>query len=531
MMPCLSWFSSSFSLAQQAVDDSELRSEEETDYFKKWLTEDAVYIIDPKEKEVFEKLITPEEKEQFIEQFWRRRDPDLKTAENEFKEEHYRRIAYSNEKFYSGEPGWMTDRGRIYILHGPPDELESHPNGGAYYRPMHEGGGQTSTFPFEIWWYRQIPGIGSDIELEFVDRNGGNQYRLALDPNYKDALLYIAGAGPTLAEEMGMATKAERPFFSPGNKYYPLMSKRAKDNPFNKYETYAAVQQRAQVKFTDLQEIVKVNLSFDNLAFQVRKDYFSLNEGQALVPVTIEIDNKNLSFAPNGPDRVARLAVYGMVTSIQNRIVAEFEDEVTTRLTDDVFRKGLLGTSVYQKVIVLDKKLRYKLDLVVKDLESENMGARREALVPPSYDSEKLSVSSILLSDFIEEVEDTGKEDQMFVLGDVWIRPNMNNVFHLGKKVGVYLHAYNFALDQSTLVPELEVTYTVVKGQDTVMEVQDAAGRSIHFFSGQRVVLLQDLPVDLLQPGEYRLEVSLRDLLTQSEVRVTDSFTLRSPTG
>jgi len=94
-----------------------LIQEEARDYYRKWLDEDVVYIITDEEREIFENLATEEEREQFIEQFWFRRDPDPTTSENEYKEEHYRRIAYANEHFRSGFPGWMTDRGRIYILH------------------------------------------------------------------------------------------------------------------------------------------------------------------------------------------------------------------------------------------------------------------------------------------------------------------------------------------------------------------------------------------------------------------------------
>src|SRR5258707_2994183 len=128
--------------------EEKLRKELETPY-RKWLNEDVTYIITDEERAAFKRLQTDEEREQFIEQFWLRRDPTPDTVENEFKEEHYRRIAYTNETFASGIPGWKTDRGRIYITFGPPDEIESHPSGGSYERPMAEGGGQTSTYPFE----------------------------------------------------------------------------------------------------------------------------------------------------------------------------------------------------------------------------------------------------------------------------------------------------------------------------------------------------------------------------------------------
>ena len=115
--------------------------------YKKWMDEDVVYIISDEERKAFKQLNTDEEREQFVEQFWLRRDPTPDTEENEFKEEHYRRIAYANEHFASGIPGWRTDRGRIYIQYGPPDEIEAHSSGGSYERPMSEGGGETETFP------------------------------------------------------------------------------------------------------------------------------------------------------------------------------------------------------------------------------------------------------------------------------------------------------------------------------------------------------------------------------------------------
>src|SRR5262249_61508013 len=158
-------------------------------------------------------LSNDEERDQFIEAFWARRDPTPDTPENEYKEEHYRRIAYANEHFPAGIPGWKTDRGRMYIMYGPPDSTDSHPSGGTYQRPPEEGGGTTSTFPFETWRYRYIEDIGNDIIIEFVDPTMSGEYRMTMDPSEKDALLYVPGAGLTLMEQMGMSDKTAR--FSP----------------------------------------------------------------------------------------------------------------------------------------------------------------------------------------------------------------------------------------------------------------------------------------------------------------------------
>ena len=141
--------------------------------YEKWLTQDVAYIIEDDEKQAFALLTTNEEREKFIEQFWLRRDPTPGTPENEFKEEHYRRIAYANERFYAvTTPGWKTDRGRIYITYGPPNEIEDHRSGGAFERPPAEGGGVTQTYPFQQWRYHSIKGVGTNIIMEFVDPPG-----------------------------------------------------------------------------------------------------------------------------------------------------------------------------------------------------------------------------------------------------------------------------------------------------------------------------------------------------------------------
>src|ERR1700733_6945913 len=194
---------------QKRKQAEKLRKELETPY-KKRLNEDVVYIITDEERAAFKRLASDEERESFIESFWLRRDPTPDTEENEFKEEHYRRIAYTNDHYASGIPGWKTDRGRIYIMYGPPDEIEDHSSGGTYERPPEEGGGTTSTYPFQQWRYRWIEGVGTNIIIEFVDPTMSGEFRMTMDPSEKDALLYVPNAGLTMSEQMGLSSKTDR---------------------------------------------------------------------------------------------------------------------------------------------------------------------------------------------------------------------------------------------------------------------------------------------------------------------------------
>ena len=506
-----------------------VKQEEYQDYYKKWLNEDVVYIITEEEEQVFGKLSTADEKEEFIEQFWHRRDPDLRTASNEYKEEHYRRVAYANERFPSGLPGWRTDRGRTYIIHGPPTQVTSRAGGGFYARPMHEGGGVTSTYPFEVWRYRYIEGIGDEVELEFVDASMTGEYRLALSADEKDALLYLPGAGLTLAEERGLMEKKDRPFFSPGRqRNYPMMATRQKDDPFDRFELYTKIKAPKAIRYNDLKELVDVSVGYENLPFEVRQDFFKLNDDAVLVPVTIEFDNKELSFEPEKGQQVARLAVYGIVTSITKRVVDEFDDDVYQSFSSEIFQEQLLKRSTYQKILTLDRKMRYRIDLVVKDVRSGRVGVVRKAIAAPAYGGDQLKASSLILSEALWILDEAPEKD-MFVLGDVHVRPSLLKSFSRTKTLGVYLQVYNAAFDQASLKPSLKARYKVSRGEETVIDMTDEAGESIQFSSGQRVVLIANLPLNNLEPGKYSLEVEIHDRITDQRVTTRDKFQVAGP--
>jgi GWxTD domain-containing protein len=507
------------------------KNEQGKDYFEKWLKQDVVYIIADEEKKVFEDLTTLEEKENFIEQFWRRRDPDPRTPGNEFKEEHYRRIAYANQHYRSAQAGWKTDRGRIYIIHGAPDEIDAAPSGGPYQRRPNEGGGITGTFPWERWRYRHIEGLGNDIELEFVDPTFTDEYRLALSPDEKDAFLHVPG-GATFAELIGAAEKKDRPAFNPANRStYPYYSEyqRARDNPFAKYETLAKVQQPTPIKYQDLKELVKVNVSYTSLPFQVREDCFALSENQVLVPVTLQIKNQDLTFKEEGGNRVARVAVYGIVSTIANQVVTEFEDDFFISYKPLLLEQGLRKSSLYQKNLVLERMSRYKLDLVVKDLNGTNLGVVRTGIFPPPHQPGKLAASSLIVAEYIQFLKQVPEGNPMFVLGDVKVRPSVDRQFQPDRPLGIYFHIYNLQLDQATLRPSLRILYRIVRDGRTAREFLDEAGESVQYSSQDRAVLINRLDLQGLAPGSYGLEVEVEDRIGRAKIAVNGGFSVSAP--
>lgn len=491
------------------------------DYYKKWLLEDVTYIITSEEQDTFKHLTTDEERENFIEQFWTRRNPDPREASNEFKAEHYRRIAYANERFASGVPGWKTDRGRIYILYGEPDGKESHPSGGSYQREFWEGGGQTSVYPFERWRYRHIDGVGDDVELEFVDKTFTNEYRLAMDAEEKDALLTVPNAGLTENEEMGITKKEDRVNYGYLNQ---TNFQRSKDAPFERLARYFNVQKPPQIKFADLKTVVTTRITYNQLPFLWRTDFIKLSSTKVLVPITIELDNKTLEFKKEMQFNRSAVNVYGMITTLQGKVEAEFENEISAEYTDEFFEAGKNKRSIYQKIVMLNAGQRYRLDLILKDLNSKYIGSMSYGIMVPKYDSEDLQSSTIILANELRSVNPSYERPDQFVIGDMKVQPNVKREYRNGQVLIAYLQTYNTAFDQTTLEPSLQISYVIRSNEKVEQNVEDQKGRSVQFTSGERVVIVRAFPLVNMEPGKYQLDVTVLDKISSKSITTTTDF-------
>src|SRR6266581_5751270 len=405
--------------------------------YRKWLDEEVVYIIQPEERTAFLQLSTNEEREQFIEQFWQRRNPNPDLAENSFKEEHYRRIAYANERFASGIPGWKTDRGHIYILWGPPDEIDSHPAGGAYDRPLEQGGGSTMTYPWELWRYRHLESIGENIEIEFVDPSGSGEYHITRDPCEKDALAHVPGAGASLSEILGRSSRAGRFSSASGTTCpMPLGGLAASMNEFESLDRYFRVQ-RPPEHFKDLAEVVTVRVVHNQIHIDYRADFLRVTSGTVLVPITVQVPNRDLSFQSKQGVHSAVLDLYGRITSPSGRVVQTFEDVISRDFPESLFQSSLNLSSIYQKSVPLRPGL-YRIDLVIKDTQSGNLGVVETALRVPHFDDEKLDASSLILADQVQLVANSQTGIGQFVLGSYKVRPRLSQEFSSTDNLGIF---------------------------------------------------------------------------------------------
>jgi GWxTD domain-containing protein len=499
--------------------------------YRKWLDEDVRWIITDEEKSAFMQLSNDEERDQFIEAFWQRRDPTPDTEENEFKEEHYRRIAYANEHYAAGIPGWKSDRGRTYIVFGPADEIESHPSGGSYERPMEEGGGETSTFPFETWRYRYLEGIGQEVIVEFVDTCMCGDYHMTMDRSEKDALKYTPNAGLTLYEQMGMSNKASR-FTNGGIEQLGSspFNKDLQSKQFDRLEQFAKLNRAPAVKFKDLEEVVSHHISVNLMPFDVRADFVKVTSDTVLVPVTIQIKNRDVTFQNKDGVERGTVNIFGRVTTLTGKIVQTFEDTVQVDVPVELLPKTAENSSVYWKALPLRiSQNRYRLDIVVKDVNGDRTGNWSHAIQIPDFSEDKLSSSTLIIADQMEPVATKNVGTGNFVIGTTKVRPRVAPsdgkpiAFKRNQKLNFWMQVYNLSVDEKTHKPSATIEYNVTDAKNKAVihtvESTDTMGNV-----GDQVTLQKTLSAANLPPGLYKIEIKVNDNLSKQTVDPTATF-------
>ncbi len=515
---------------KQKKANSKALKQELSGTYKKWLNQDVVYIITPEEKAAFKALSNDEERDQFIEQFWLRRDPTPDTPENEYKEEHYRRIAYANEHFAAGIPGWKTDRGRTYIIWGPPDQIEAHPSGGTYERPMEEGGGETSTFPFETWRYRYLEGVGQDVNLEFVDTCMCGDYHLTSDPNEKDALLHTPGGGQTLYEQMGLSTQAQRIAQGPFGSNAGPENQIQNSHEFDKMELMAKIQAPPPVKFKDLEEVVSHKINVSLMPFEVRTDFVKVTEDTVLVPVTLQVKNKDITFASKDGIQRGTVNIFGRVTGITGRVAQTFEDTVQVDVPQDLLEKTLEHSSLYWKAVPL-RPGRYRIDIVVKDVNGDRVGTWTRGILVPEYTDDRLAASSLILADHMEKVATKNVGSGSFVIGETKLAyPHLDGAdgkpasFKHDQRMSLWMQVYNLQPDDKTKKTSAKIEYEIVNLANNQAVLHSSESTDTMGNIGDQVTLAKSLNLNSFQPGLYRLTVKVDDNVSKQQIAPSVRF-------
>jgi GWxTD domain-containing protein len=500
--------------------------------YKKWLDEDVRWIITDEEAKAFKSLANDEERDQFIEQFWQRRNPDPDSNDNEYKDEHYARIAYANEHFAAGKPGWMTDRGHIYIAYGKPDSIDSHPSGGSYDRPMEEGGGNTSTFPFEVWHYRYLAGVGDNIDIEFVDTCMCGDYHATIDRSEKDALKNVPGAGLTMDEQMGRSTKADR--FSGGGLEQlgkGPMSSMNESKEFDRLDTFAKLFAPPPVKFADLDQFLssaKV-LTGPPFLFDVRTDYVKLTNDTVMVPLTLQIRNGDITYNSKDGDSTGTVNILGRVSNINHRVIQTFEDTVNVETPTDLLARTKNNMSVYWKALPLPPG-RYKVEIAIKDVNNpDHVGIWRRSVDVPRYDDDRLASSSLILAGEMERVPSKDVGTGNFVIGNTKVVPRVPATistpvtFHRAQNLNFWMQVYNLGIGENKK-NDATIEYQVLDlaTNKQILDSEESAGKLNP--NADQLTLEKTMPLASLEPGRYQVTIKVNDGVSKQQIAQSAPF-------
>jgi hypothetical protein len=324
-----------------------------------------------------------------------------------------------------------------------------------------------------------------------------------------------------------MASKADRFTRSDGtNLPTAVGGQPASMNEFTRLELYSKVQRPPEVKYKDLEAIVTSRMVRDQLKFDYRTDFLKVTSDTVLVPISLQIPNNQLSFKSKDGVQSAELNIFGRVSSLTGKVITTFEDPVTKDYPESLFSMAVKQMSVYQKAVPLRPGL-YRLDLVVKDVSSGNVGAVNTRLAVPRYDEEKLEASTLILADQIEHVPARQIGTGQFVLGSSKVRPRLGGNFTTADKLGIYLQIYNLKPDEKTHKSDASFVYTVRKGDQQVMQFKETSAEMKQ--TGDQVTIERLLPLATLAPGKYTLEVSATDELAKSTISRSAEFSIKNP--
>jgi GWxTD domain-containing protein len=477
-----------------------------------WLDEIAGYIITKTERKIFESLTTPEERVRFIDGFWNRRDPTPETPENEYKTEHYRRLAYANRFLGSGRPGFRTDMGRMYILLGPPDVIDSDPMG----RQMHQ-------YPTEVWIYRRPahPRLPPNLEIAFVDRYLTGEYELTFN------LLKDADATRQLEALIDepyhdVATLSEMRAWNFGRSGTVRYGEGSL-HEIERINELALVSQIPERQLQPLAAEVRSQFNFAGGALEGERqvEFYRASDGRVSVPVTFRVPYRNFTFLEK-PDQVeSRFDVFGRILGPKGEVIDEFDRQET--LTEPRDRaEAMQHEFLLYQVILESPPGEYQLELAVRDNASNTVRTATETLHVPDFSKSVLVLSSVVLADRIVKLDPPPPpgEKEPFRFGEFEAVPNFARTFSARGSLNVYFEAYNIAVDGSGK-SALKLGYRFERDGARYREVpatylypNDQRQRSI----------MSAIPLNDFAPGEYVLILTLTDEVAEESRSIREPF-------
>jgi GWxTD domain-containing protein len=474
----------------------------------RWLREYVGYIITDPERDAFLSLDTPQQRLAFIEQFWKRRDPTPGTPKNEAREEHMRRFSYANKQFQCGKPGWKTDRGRVYIMLGPPQHREMNPMG-------RESGER----PSEVWSYNGVKSrtLPASFDLSFVDFNGTGDFQivsnLELAAPIKTYAGYIDNPLDLLSRAVNADALADPSEFRSRSQTFDLGDLERAN--FDLQRDLQAIQESAQTADLPKSE-VQTHIQFASFPMQLSTAYFRAGRGRSRAQISFSLDFSTME--SKNYQKLQYFHVELLSRLLRGGPDGTIVDELREDLPFQVPERELAEASRTPIVYQLNHYAvpgPYTLELLVRDAVGSRVSVTRQEIDLPAFPSEGLGISTPLLCESIRKADGQAQGATSFRQGDLVLLPRVSGSFHAKEALQVYLQVYGARRDEGG-THHLQIDYRVWSSSGG-LALRAAPQASEGKVLGT-IALYTSLPLLQLQPGRYELEAIVLD--KQSEQRV-----------
>ena len=481
-----------------------------------WLNEFVVYIITDEEREIFERLPTPEQKLAFTERFWDIRDPTPGTQINEYRREHMQRWATANQRFSAGRAGWRTDRGRVYIIMGPPNNLQRNPMG-------RDGSERAS----EVWSYNMAdnPMLPTVLDLNFVDFKGTNDYELV--SNLDDSAQVVSkqfGYVNNPLDAYSLRRHASD-IYDERFMQYRMTDPTAVAQEFLNFQSnlreILEIPEIHKERLTDLRRAdVASAVDFDQFPFSRSVEFYQAVGAATAVQATVALDYDELASNLFGLNNHFSADV--LVALEQNgETVAQSEKRLNFSLTAEELEM-LRGMQVLQTFQLLVPPGDYDLVLLARDNTAERHGRWIEQITVPDLSGNGLRVSTLTLASQIENVEPTpGAEPRDFQHGNVRVVPNVRRAYFVDQPLLLYVQAYGMAVDAESATNNVVITGTIRGRNGQVREIPEQYPHPAPY---TRQSFSFGMPLNGYRPGVYEVELTIEDRVAGTSVTTQTDF-------
>lgn len=462
---------------------------------RRFLDEEAAYIMTDSEREGFLTLATAAERDEFIERFWQVRDPVPETAVNEFRDGHFKRIREANDKYRESRPGWMTERGRMYITLGEPQDVMSYPN-------------NQDLFPLEIWHYYNldVPLFPNALQIIFFKRYGAGEYRL-FSPAFDGMKALIAD--PVVRGMVGFGNRV--PFNARERWDVDIVKAAESVGPGqNMLSSEAILSELRMPGFVfektrkNLKATVTAQASFGGeLPVDFNVDYFRGEEGFSEVHLALEIAAADLRVNQYDQRMLGRYDLMGTFTHIESgEVLEEFRDSLEIEVAEADWETARHFPILFQRKVDLLPG-QYRLELYARDFVGRRLGIVERIVAVPAFPPDRAAVSSFVSAFKADEAEASVADGIPHQFGHLRLYPKPNRRFGSGQRLLAFLEVY-LPEKPPSADPQVSVRFTLKRGEETVVDETNRFRPRVS--KPDTVDVLKVLSGPALAPGSYQLE-------------------------